>query len=42
MVVDVFGHPADWDAIEALANRHGLKVIDHYVARPWEPNTAAR
>jgi perosamine synthetase len=28
MVVDVFGHPADWDAIERLADRYGLKVID--------------
>jgi perosamine synthetase len=28
MVVDVFGHPADWDAIERIAARHGLRVID--------------
>jgi perosamine synthetase len=28
MVVDVFGHPADWDGIERLAERHGLGVID--------------
>jgi len=28
MGVDVFGHPAEWDAILALAARYGLKVID--------------
>lgn len=28
MAVDVFGHPADWDAIQRVADRHGLKVID--------------
>ena len=28
MVVDVFGHPADWDAIERVADRHGLLLID--------------
>jgi len=28
MVVDVFGHPADWDAIEDLARRHDLRLID--------------
>ncbi len=28
MVVDVFGHPAEWDAILEIAARHGLKVID--------------
>jgi perosamine synthetase len=28
MVVDVFGHPAEWDAIQAIADRHGLPVID--------------
>lgn len=28
MVVDVFGHPADWDAIERIAQKHGLRVID--------------
>lgn len=27
LAVDVFGHPADWDAIHALADRHGLTVI---------------
>ncbi len=26
--VDVFGHPAPWEAIEDIARRHGLKVID--------------
>lgn len=28
MVVDVFGHPAEWDAILEIAKRHNLKVID--------------
>ncbi len=28
MAVDVFGHPADWDAILAIAERHHLKIID--------------
>jgi perosamine synthetase len=28
MVVDVFGHPADWDEILRIANKHELKVID--------------
>ena len=28
MVVDVFGHPADWDAIERVADRHDLLLID--------------
>ncbi len=28
MVVDVFGHPADWDAIERVADGHGLLLID--------------
>jgi dTDP-4-amino-4,6-dideoxygalactose transaminase len=28
MAVDVFGHPAEWDEILRLAERHGLKVID--------------
>jgi len=28
MVVDVFGHPAEWDAISSIAKEHGLKVID--------------
>lgn len=28
MVVDVFGHPADWNAINAFAKKHNLKVID--------------
>jgi perosamine synthetase len=28
MVVDVFGHPADWKAITALSKKHNLKVID--------------
>jgi perosamine synthetase len=27
LAVDVFGHPADWDAIEEIAKRHGLDVI---------------
>jgi perosamine synthetase len=28
MAVDVFGHPAEWDDILRVADRHGLKVID--------------
>jgi perosamine synthetase len=28
VVVDAFGHPAEWDAILDLANRRGLRVID--------------
>ena len=28
MAVDVFGHPAEWDAILDIAKRHGLRVID--------------
>ncbi len=28
LAVDVFGHPADWDAILDLARRHGLAAID--------------
>lgn len=28
MAVDVFGHPADWDAIQAVAKAHNLRVID--------------
>jgi perosamine synthetase len=28
LAVDVFGHPADWDAIEAIARPRGLAVIE--------------
>jgi len=28
MVVDVFGHPVEWDPILDTAHRHGLRVID--------------
>lgn len=28
MVVDVFGHPADWTSIGSFAKKHQLKVID--------------
>lgn len=28
MAVDVFGHPADWDAIQAVAGARDLRVID--------------
>lgn len=28
MVVDVFGHPVEWDAILEIARRHDLRVID--------------
>lgn len=28
MAVDIFGHPAEWDALTQLAEKHGLRVID--------------
>lgn len=28
LAVDVFGRPADWPALEAIADRHGLDLID--------------
>lgn len=28
MAVDVFGHPADWDALVEIAARHELRIID--------------
>jgi perosamine synthetase len=28
LAVDVFGHPADWDRLEAIARRHGLLLIE--------------
>ena len=28
MVVDVFGHPAEWDRIDEIARTHGLARID--------------
>ncbi len=28
MAVDVFGHPAEWDQIQSVAQCHGLRVID--------------
>jgi perosamine synthetase len=28
MAVDVFGHPAEWDAILTFAKRHALQVVD--------------
>lgn len=28
LAVDVFGHPADWDELERIANKHGLKLIE--------------
>lgn len=28
MVVDVFGHPAPWDELEAFADKYGLALID--------------
>lgn len=28
MVVDVFGHPAEWDEIIPIAEKYGLKIID--------------
>lgn len=34
MVVHLFGHPADMDAIMALARKHGLKVIEDAAQAP--------
>lgn len=28
MAVDIFGHPAEWDEITSIADKHGLRVID--------------
>ncbi|CUU37339.1 perosamine synthetase [Armatimonadetes bacterium DC] len=28
MVVDVFGHPAEWDALNAIAEKYGLVLLD--------------
>jgi perosamine synthetase len=28
LAVDVFGHPADWDGLQRVAERHGLLLID--------------
>jgi perosamine synthetase len=28
MVVDAFGHPAEWDGLERLARKHGLLLLD--------------
>ncbi len=28
LAVDVFGHPADWDALAAVASRYGLLLLD--------------
>ena len=28
LAVDVFGHPADWDRLEAIAEEHGLLLIE--------------
>jgi perosamine synthetase len=28
MVVDIFGHPADWNAIQQIADQHRLGIID--------------
>jgi perosamine synthetase len=28
MAVDVFGHPADWEQLQRIAEHHGLKIID--------------
>jgi perosamine synthetase len=28
LAVDAFGHPADWDALEGVARRHGLLLVD--------------
>ncbi len=34
LAVDVFGQPADWPALEALAERHGLMLIDDACEAP--------
>lgn len=34
LAVDIFGHPADWDAINALAQEHGLYVIEDSAQAP--------
>jgi perosamine synthetase len=34
MVPDIFGHPADLDAIMAIADRHGLQVIEDCAQSP--------
>lgn len=34
MAVDIFGHPCDTDALMAIANRHGLKVITDTAQAP--------
>ncbi|HOI72915.1 MAG TPA: DegT/DnrJ/EryC1/StrS family aminotransferase [Syntrophales bacterium] len=34
MVPDIFGHPADLDAIMKIADRHGLKVIEDAAQAP--------
>ncbi|BDG60371.1 polysaccharide biosynthesis protein [Caldinitratiruptor microaerophilus] len=28
LVVDVFGHPADWDSLERIAEHYGLPILD--------------
>ena len=34
MAVDIFGHPADMDALRAVAQRHGLKIITDAAQAP--------
>jgi perosamine synthetase len=34
MAVDIFGHPADMDALTAIAKRHGLKIITDAAQAP--------
>ena len=34
VVTDIFGHPADMEAIMALARRHGLKVVEDAAQAP--------
>jgi len=29
MAVDVFGHPVEWDALSASAERHGLEAASN-------------
>jgi len=34
MAVDIFGHPADMDALRSVAQRHGLKIISDAAQAP--------
>ncbi|CCU84451.1 Glutamine--scyllo-inositol transaminase [Mesotoga infera] len=28
MAVDIFGHPLEWDRIEGICNKHGIKIVE--------------